>query len=116
MRFTWLLIPLLLVACSSLHEGKVTDKHYSPAHDEQQMYQQYVGENCVPIRIGNTTSEECTPNYIWLWRTVHIEDDWTVTISAVNPDNGNQDSRTVDVDKATYDKLNIGDHWRVPGE
>jgi hypothetical protein len=103
----------VLAACSSLKEGRIVAMHYDAAHDEQEMYQQYIGEDCT------TTASDvrvCHPTYIWAWRTHHYSDRWWITIQGTNPDSGKLEQRDLDVSEARYAHLEVGQWFIVPSQ
>lgn len=104
-RLALLLVAFLLVACGSEApaQGYVRDKHFEPEHQE------YRGQRCVSYNAKGACTVSI-PDY------VTVDDTWTLYLENCHVDQGKQkcDRGWREVDHATYDRFQVGQHYPDP--
>ena len=92
-----MIVASLLLGCgSTLKEGEIYKKTFTPEHDET-VYIPYT------YCIGKNTTTILMP------QTIHHSDSWEIKIRNYNEAKQRYDTATYYVDKETFDHYNIGD-------
>jgi hypothetical protein len=112
MKRVLLILILLLAACSSLSAGHVVERKFHPAYDWLWMMPIYSGQTC----IQSGTTQVCTPRYTYIPMVMHEPDSWSITIEGQVRYNQDPERRTLGVTEETYDSIEIGDWYEVPGD
>ena len=92
-----ILILLSLSGCSTITEGKIIEKEFTPAHTETILLP-------VVTKVGNSTFTNLIPV------TRDYEDQWVIIFEGVN-EKGEIDIRKVYTDEETYNSHEVGDNF-----
>lgn len=84
----------MLTGCTTITEGTVCDKRFTPEHTTVQIMHH---------RVGTVTT--------MIPRTVHHPDTWEICVSGI--DDGEEKTQWKTVAKSEYDALSVGDWWEA---
>lgn len=99
-----LLLPLVfLFGCGGIDSGTVTKRVYEPEREYLMFIPIPVGQTCS----GTGTTQVCTPNMIPFPYWITDSEDYVLNLRS------GEEKGKVYVDKATYEKTTVGDHYGV---